>query len=100
MRSTEKQSAASEKVGLRSDEEPYHCNALNCPGIGPEVVRNLNHALSSGQAARHDPERIHRAQRAGRIALELRNKGYVGLNEADQVFIINVLNMVRDGKTS
>jgi hypothetical protein len=118
-RSTKRQSKALAKDGLRSvrvkisgiphnaicecgHENGYHRQSGKCDaGLGANhcFCQSFKPVLvSSGQIARHDPERIYRCQKAGRIALELRNKGFAELSEGDQVFIINLLSAMRDGK--
>lgn len=55
---------------------------------------------SSGQIARHDPERMARAQRAGELIEKFSQYSHMafGINDSDAAFILGILAAVRDGK--
>lgn len=56
---------------------------------------------SSGHIARHDPELMARAQRAGELCEKYSQYSImaIGISDSDTAFIFGILAAVRDGKT-
>jgi hypothetical protein len=114
-RSTGKRSKALEKDGLKFGDNRlaavadaylkfYGERAFRIKDLAifefqhPELCQPIDGQLSSGAVARHDPERMARAQRAGYVYIAMRDASMWVVSESIHKFIMEILAMVRDGK--
>lgn len=87
-----------QKANLESWLNAFRNQFGYLPQTMSDFIKFVQANHSSGQIARHDPERMARAQRAGKIINEIGDSGINDLDISDRTFILELLIAVRDGK--